>query len=74
MSFGKTALMASFAFLGFLVGSALYLVISWVIINGAAGVLYVPVPIFAPWFMAGLAGSLMSVIFVFVISHFSGET
>ena len=74
MSFGKNALMASFAFIGFLAGTALYAVFNWIVVNStAAGILYIPVPIFAPWFMSGLGGAFMSVILVLVVSHFSRE-
>ena len=72
MSFGKNALMASFAFIGFLAGTVLYAVLNWIVINSsAAGVLYIPIPVFAPWFMAGLAGALIAVLFLFVASHFT---
>ncbi len=74
MSFGRNALIASFAFIGFLIGTGLYAVLNWIVVNStAAGVLYLPIPIFAPWFMSGLAGALMAVLLVAVISHFARD-
>ncbi len=78
MAFGRTKLLLSFALLGFLVGSATYLVFNWIITNSAIGIVYVyPTPILevisAPWFLSGIAGSLLSVIVIYVSAHFSGE-
>ena len=78
MAFGRTKLLLSFALLGFLVGSATYLVFNWIITNSAIGIIYIyPTPILevisAPWFMSGIAGSLLSVIIIYVSARFSGE-
>ena len=73
MAFDRTKLLLSFALVGFLVGSAAYFVFDWIIINSALGIFYMPVPIFAPWFLSGIAGSLLSVIAVYVAARFSGE-
>ena len=78
MAFGRTKLLLSFALLGFLVGSATYLVFNWIITNSAIGIIYIyPTPILevisAPWFMSGIAGSILSVIIIYVSARFSGE-
>lgn len=73
MSFDRTKLLLSFAFIGFLVGSAGYFLFNWILINSAAGILYLPFPVFAPWFMSGIAGSLLTVIAVYVAAHFSAQ-
>ena len=78
MAFGRTKLLFSFALLGFLVGSVTYLVFNWIITNSAIGIIYIyPTPISeiisAPWFMSGAAGSLLSVIIIYVSARFSGE-
>lgn len=73
MSFDRTKLLLSFAFIGFLVGSAVYVLFDWIIMHSAMGILYLPVPVFAPWFMSGIAGSLLSMMAVYVAVHFSGK-
>jgi hypothetical protein len=73
MSFGKNKLLLSFAFIGFLLGSALYFVFDRLIANTT---MY-PVPILEiilkPWFLSGIAGSFLSVIAVFIAAHFSAQ-
>ena len=73
MAFSRTKLLLSFALFGFLVGSAIYFVFDWLIINSTIR----PVPILeiisTPWFLSGIAGSFLSVITVYVSAYFSGE-
>jgi len=71
MAFDRTKLLLSFAFIGFLFGSAAYFLFNWIIIN--MGILYIPFPIMAPWFLSGIAGSLLAMITVYVAAHFSAQ-
>ena len=73
MAFGKKKLLLSFALFGFLVGVAAYFVFDWIIINSAFGILYIPVPVFAPWFMSGIAGSVLAVISIYLTAHVSTQ-
>jgi len=73
MSFGRTKLLLSFAFIGFLVGSAAYLVFDWILMNTTISAIPILGIVSAPWFLSGIAGSLLSVIAVYVSARFSGE-
>ncbi len=73
MSFGKTKLLFSFAFLGFLVGSAAYYVFDWLIVNSMLR----PIPLLeiltAPWFLSGIAGSFLSIAIVYASTYFAND-
>ena len=75
MSFGKTKLFVSFALLGFLIGSAAYYVFDWVLAN--LSIVLWPIPILeiitAPWFISGIAGSLLLMAVLLVSARFTGE-
>ena len=76
MSFDRTKLLLSFALFGFLIGATVYVVFDWLIINSAIGIqLQVPilVVLITPWFLSGVAGSLLSVIIIYVSAHHSSE-
>lgn len=73
MALGKSGLMLSFAFVGFLLGSVAYLLLDWIIVNGINLVLYIPIPVFAPWFAAGLAGSAISIIMLYAVSKITRD-
>jgi len=75
MSFGRTKLLLSFALFGFLIGAATYFVFDWLIIHSALGIQPIPIleVVSAPWFLSGIAGSLLSVIAIYASAHFSGE-
>ena len=73
MSLSKNTLLLSFALVGFLLGTIAYYAFSWIIAYSGAWVLYVPIPVFGPAFMSGIAGSILSVILVHIAAHFSAE-
>ncbi len=73
MSFGKNTLLMSFALIGFLVGTVAYYAIGWLITYSGAWILYIPIPIFGPAFLSGVAGAVMSVIFVYIAAHFMAD-
>ena len=69
MTFERTKLLISFAFLGFLIGAGSYFFFNWLIVN--SGIQFPPLIeiIFSPWFASGFTGSLLSVLIVTVYSH-----
>ena len=75
MSFGRTKLFLSFAIFGFLIGTATYFVFDWIFANAAIGIQPVPIleVISAPWFISGIAGSLLSMAIIYVFAKFSAE-
>jgi len=73
MSLGKNTLLLSLALVGFLLGTIAYYAFSWIITYSSSWVLYLPVPVFGPAFMSGIAGSILSVILVYITAHFSAE-
>jgi hypothetical protein len=48
MSVGKSTLILSFAFLGFLVGAIIYALFNWILMNGSSVILFIPIPVLAP--------------------------
>jgi len=73
MSFDRSKMLLAFAFIGFTVGTVTYFFFDWIIKNSAFGVLYLPIPVFAPWFMSGMAGSLLSVAAIYVAARYSAK-
>lgn len=71
MSLDKTKLLISFAIGGFLLGSVAYTFFSWLF----ATTLIWPFPILAtilsPWFLSGIAGSLLVVTIVYFAARFA---
>jgi len=73
MAFNKSTLLLSFALMGFLVGTIGYYALNWLITYSGVWILYIPLPIFSPAFMSGIAGSLLSIVFVYIAAHFMVE-
>lgn len=75
MAFGKPKLMLSIGFFGFLLGTAAYFAFNWFATNNMIIVTSVPIAdvIFAPWFISGIAGSILSIIIVSLFGRFSSE-
>jgi len=75
MSFDKTKLLLSFALLGFLIGSTTYYAFNWLIVSNTIGILPVPIVdiLLAPWFLSGIAGSLLSIIIIYLAARFSSK-
>jgi hypothetical protein len=73
MSLDRTKLLASFAFIGFLVGSGSYYFINWFVIN--SGITLPPIAdiVFSPLFVSGFTGSLLSILIIVVFSHLSNK-
>jgi len=75
MTLGRTTLLIGFAFLGFLLGSVAYMAFDWIFVNAAIGIQ--PVPILtilsAPWFISGIAGSLLSIAILYVSARHLGD-
>ena len=71
MSFGRTKLLLFFSFMGFLLGSTGYYIFNWIAVNSKPEILYIPIPVFAPWFLSGIAGSFLSIIAISIAARFS---
>ena len=71
MSFDRSKLLLSFAFIGFLVGTAGYFFFDWIITNSGSAL--IPIPVFAPWFMSGIAGSLLAIVAVYIAAKFTAD-
>jgi|GEM_PF-3554083 len=69
MAYERTKLLVSFAFLGFLIGTASYFFFNWLIINIGIQIPPLAEIIFSPWFISGFTGSLLSILIVTVFSH-----
>ena len=73
MSLSKNTLLLSFALVGFLLGTVAYYAIGWIVTYSGAWILWLPIPVLGPAFMSGIAGSVLSVILVYLAAHFSVE-
>lgn len=75
MAFGRSKLMFSIGAFGFLLGTAAYFVFNWFATNNMIIVTSIPIAdvIFAPWFISGIAGSILSIIIVFLFARFSSK-
>lgn len=73
MSFSRTKILLSFAFIGFLGGVSLYFLLSWLIIGSALQAMSILDVVSAPWFLSGIAGSLLSIVLVYFAARFSSK-
>jgi len=75
MSFGRTKLLVSFAFLGFFIGTAAFYAFDWLLNNTAMGTYQTPIleMVTRPWFLSGIGGSILSVVVLFVSAKFLTE-
>lgn len=69
MAFERTKLLATFAFLGFLIGSCSYYFINWLVINSGIHLPPVAEIIFSPLFVSGFTGALLSILVITVFSR-----
>lgn len=74
---GRVKVLSIFALLGFVVGSVGYFAIDWIATHHIFVVSVSTVPLWevlvAPWFLSGLAGSALSVIFVTAAARITPE-
>jgi len=73
VSFGKTKLLVSFAFFGFLIGVTTHFVFDWLFVKNGISPFPIIDVIFTPWFLSGIAGSVLAVMIIFVSAHFLRE-
>jgi hypothetical protein len=73
MAFERTKLIASFAFLGFLIGAGGYHFINWFALNSGYSIPPIAEIFFSPWFVSGFAGSLLAVLVVVVFSSLANR-
>jgi hypothetical protein len=72
MASGKMKLLLAFAVLGFLIGSAAYLIFDWLAL-ATDGMKLAPIlaMVSTPWFLSGIAGSLLLIVAVYASAHFA---
>ena len=75
MAFGRSKLMFSIGAFGFLLGTAAYFIFNWLAMNNIIIVTSVPIAnvILSPWFISGIAGSIVSIVIVYIFGRFSSE-
>ncbi len=75
MSSGLSKIMLSIGIFGFVLGTAAYFVFNWFVTSNVVVVTSVPVVnvLFAPWFISGIAGSLLSCLIVYMFGRFSSD-
>lgn len=75
MALGLSKLILSIGAFGFILGSAAYLVFNWIITSNMVVVTSVPIAsvLFAPWFISGIAGSILSIVMVYMFARFSSD-
>ena len=65
LAMSKNKLILSFAFLGFMIGATAYFAFDWLdMIN-----MTLPQILFAPWFISGIAGSIISLVVISVFAY-----
>lgn len=75
MALGKKTLIIAFALLGFIIGAAIYFALDLIV---APTAMIGPLPGFveiltAPWFISGIAGSVLSVAALYISAARSAE-
>jgi len=75
MAFGLSKIMLSISIFGFILGTAAYFVFNWFVTNNIIFVTYVPVIsiVFAPWFISGIAGAILSLLIVYIFGRYSSD-
>jgi len=76
LAWTKKSLMATFAAFGFFIGTATYFISDWFSTNNIIRITSIPIrEIFsAPWFIAGIIGSIISLVIIFAFARFSSKT
>jgi len=76
MAFGLSKLILSIGAFGFILGSVAYLVFNWFITSNMIVVTSLPIAsvLFAPWFISGIAGCLLSIVIVYMFARFSSDS
>jgi len=65
LALSKNKLIFSFAFLGFMIGAVAYFVFDWLTTINIS----ISQVLFAPWFISGLAGSIISLVVISVFAY-----
>ena len=73
MNIGKTLLILLFALLGFVIGNLIYLIYWWFDIGNFLAAMSISEIILSPWFLSGMAGSVLSISCIFALTRLSSK-
>jgi hypothetical protein len=73
MSLGRSKIMISFAALGFIIGTAAYILFNWLFNQGFPTINLVPLAdvFLSPWFLSGMAGAGIALIAIVVLAYYT---
>ena len=71
MTYGKTKVLTSFAFFGFILGTVAYFVFKWFVTNDLIHINFPSISslVMSPWFISGSIGALLSTLIVIIFSR-----
>lgn len=71
MAYGRTRVITSFAFFGFILGTVAYFVFKWFVANDLIHINFPSISnlVMSPWFISGIIGSLISTLIVVIFSR-----
>lgn len=71
MAYGRTRVITSFAFFGFILGTVAYFVFKWFVANDLIHINFPSLSslVMSPWFISGIIGALISTLIVVIFSR-----
>lgn len=71
MAYGRTRVITSFAFFGFILGTVAYFVFKWFVANDLIHINFPSLSslVMSPWFISGVIGALISTLIVVIFSR-----
>ena len=71
MAYGRTRVITSFAFFGFILGTVAYFVFKWFVANDLIHINFPSLSslVMSPWFISGIIGALISTLIVIIFSR-----
>jgi H+/Cl- antiporter ClcA len=71
MAFGRTKIITSFAFFGFILGTVAYFVFKWFVANDLIHINFPSISslVMSPWFISGTIGALISTLILVIFSR-----
>ncbi len=73
---GRTKIFTIFALFGFFIGTAAYFIFNWFVTNNLIKLTSISIVdiLLSPWFIAGIAGAVLSIVALTLIAHLSQGT
>ena len=71
MTYGRTKVITTFAFFGFILGTIAYFVFKWFVANDLIHINFPSISslVMSPWFISGVIGALISTLIVVIFSR-----